>query len=376
MIDTIVLTLTKDQYQINDPDKFTPSARWAQAAKFPSRKSSIQNPTKQELLHGIYKPRLTLYSRTNRYGKIEQLLKIELSLPKLMFGNNFDELQYKDFNQVIIQLQEALKQMGIITTVDTLVHAPVSAIHYSKNIPLTDGSTPYYYIQKIKEANSKLSLDVNQTDYRNTGHSYRWHCNSYEVIFYDKIKDLEQASKSSKRVIEKDGALQFDLFRLRKRKMFEVLRMEVRLNNRQKIKQLFGKLNIKANLTFKQLFKPAISKKILLHYLEEIENKRPGLLDFEKISTQSFLAALLFNNPTLGPRQCFQLLGLKYALESATSRELRTMFAHCSDRIWYMLMAETKKIKLPAPLSPLSTIRKQLTQFKPLKLKHVKLKGR
>jgi len=35
--------------------------------------------------------------------------------------------------------------------------------------------------------------------------------------------------------------------------------MEVRLNKRQKIKQSFNKLGISADLTFKKLFKPAIS---------------------------------------------------------------------------------------------------------------------
>ena len=53
--------------------------------------------------------------------------------------------------------------------------------------------------------------------------------------------------------------------------MFEVLRMEARLNNRRKIQQILRKLNIKAHLTFKGLFKTNIARKVLLHYLDEIE---------------------------------------------------------------------------------------------------------
>jgi len=331
MIDTIVLTLTKDKYQISDPDKFTPSARWANAAHAPKGMRSIQNPTKKELLNGIYKPHLTLSNKANAFGAPQQILKIQLSLPKLIYGNNFDELQYKDFQRIILKLQKVLEQMGIITNVDTLAHAPVSAIHYSKNIALTDGSIPYSFIQRIKESNAGLPIDVNETHYRNMGHSYRWHCNSYEVVFYDKIKDLEQSSKSSKRVFERNSALQLRfLHELKYRKMFEVLRMEVRLNRRQKMKQLFNKLGIKTELTFKKLFKPAISKKVLFHYLDEIEKKRPILHDYVKTSTNSFLAILLINNPKLGTGKAFRLLGLKYALESATLRELRNLFAHSS----------------------------------------------
>jgi len=92
------------------------------------------------------------------------LLKIELSLPKLLFGNNFDELQYKDFLPITEKLVDILKQMGVITTAETLAQAPVAAIHYSKNISLTDDSTPYHYINKIKEANVKLSA-LNQTSH-------------------------------------------------------------------------------------------------------------------------------------------------------------------------------------------------------------------
>lgn len=122
---------------------------------------SKQNPTKKELLKGIYKPRLTLSHRINTKGIRDIALKIELSLPKLLFGNNFAELRFKDFATVVDQLVVKLANMGIVTTPESITQAPVSAIHYSKNICLTDGSTPNYYINKIKEANITLSLDTN-----------------------------------------------------------------------------------------------------------------------------------------------------------------------------------------------------------------------
>src|SRR3989338_3676929 len=116
--------------------------------------------------------------------------------------------------------------MGVRIFTVKIVSAPVSTVHYSKNVPLTDGSTPHYLISKIKEANIPLALDVNETDYRNDGHSYKWHSNSYEVAFYDKIKDLEMAKKSDKRAIEKDNSLQLNLFDgITERKKLEVLRM-------------------------------------------------------------------------------------------------------------------------------------------------------
>ncbi len=372
MIDTVVLFLTQDMFEIINPDKFIPSARWITTSKSSAvhGMQSRQNPTKKEMLAGIYKPRLTL--RTNPRNAKEVMLKIELSLPKLFYGNNFQELKQKDLQPLLQKLASVLAKMEVIVDPAKLAAAPVSAIHYSKNIPLTDGSTPYHYIQKIKEANIKLSLDTNQTDYRNEGHSYKWHCNSYEIVFYDKIKDLEKAKNSEKRSIEKDNAIQLKLFpELQKRNKFEILRMEVRLNKRQKMKSLFAKLGIKSDLSFKRLFKPAISKKILLHYLDELESKRPQILDYEIVNDKAFLVDLISNNPGLSTKKILQIYGLSKALELVDLRELRRMLSKKNKRDWNRLMKEAKGIRFSKQPTPLKGIRDLLVKFKLLKLKKV-----
>ncbi|MBU2543272.1 hypothetical protein KJ707_01730 [Patescibacteria group bacterium] len=360
-------------YFINEPDRFEPSARLIL-----DENSSLggrgyipakQNPTKTELKNGFYKPRLTLTNRYNHTGRREASLKIELSLPKLLFGNNFDELTLSDFDPVTTLLKSRLKEMGVMIFTKVLENAPVSAIHYSKNIPLTDGTTPHYLISKIKEANISLSLDINQTDYRNDGHSYKWHSNSYEVAFYDKLKDLEMAEKSEKRAIENDNALQLNLFEtFKERKRLEVMRMEVRLNKRQKIGQLFRTLGIQSELTLKNLFNPTIAQQVLLHYLDELESKRLPLFDYKPTSPKSLLADLVINNPNMGIRKTIQLYGLKQAFDSTTPRELRNMFSKYGQRSWYRLIAEAKTIKLPTTRSPLGIVREHLTRFEPLKL--------
>lgn len=371
MIDTVVILLRKDQFTLTDPELFSPSAQWV-LQPYTNQLHGIQskqNPTKRELALGIYKPCLTLAHRINPLGGSTVSLKIELSLPKLMFGNNFQELRAKDFAALTHKLAQVLANMGIHTTPATLAKAPLSAIHYSKNIPLTDGSTPYHYINKIKEANTKLTLDVNQTDYRNEGHSYKWHCNSYEVVFYDKIKDLEKAQASSKRSLEKDSDIQLNfLDRLQNRNKLEILRMEVRLNKRQKIKQLFKKLGIASALTFKGLFKPTISKKVLLHYIDELESKRPALLDYKMPRDKALLASLIINNPELSPKQILNTYGLSKALELVNLRELRGMFANCNHRSWYRLIADAQKVKLVGTQSPFKNLREFLKKFKTLNL--------
>lgn len=359
------LTLDKNMFLVNKLDLFQKEKMNASRGYF----MLVQNPTKTELKNGVYKPRLTLTKRYNTSGRYEPTLSIELSLPKLVYGNNFDELKDEDFKQVAELLQKKLKEMGISVFWELFINAPVSTVHYSKNIPLTDGSTPHYLISKIKEANIPLALDINQTDYRNDGHSYKWHSNSYEVAFYDKIKDLEMAKKSDKRAIEKDNALQLNLFeKFIEKKRLEVLRMEVRLNNRQKIRQLFKTLKIEKELTFQNLFSSNISQQVLLHYLDELEAQRPKLLDYKVSNPKALLADLIISNPKLGTKRIIQLFGLKNALDAVTPRELRVMFGKYSNRSWYRLFSEAKSVKVPFTKSPFDVIRKNLTSFELLKL--------
>jgi hypothetical protein len=331
-------------------------------------KTFVQNPTKSELLRGVYKPRLTITNRFNTFGRSEWTLSIELSLPKLLYRNNFDELSDNDFPEVIELLQSRLKEMGVKIFTAILEKAPVSSVHYSKNIPLTDGSTPHYYISKIKDANVPLLLDVNESSYQNDGCGFKWHANSYEVAFYDKIHDLGKAKISDKRAFENDNSLQLDLFEaFQERKQFEVLRMEVRLNNRQKTRKLFKTLGIRAELNFSEVFSTGISRKVLLYYIDEMAKRRPIIMD-SSANPKDFLASLIVENPTLGLRKTFAICGLKQALEAMDIRELRGMFEKYGNRSWSKFISESNSIKIKRLNDPFAFIRSNIETFMPLKL--------
>jgi hypothetical protein len=96
MIDTIILTLTQNQFTITDPNKFEPSALSFinNDKQAPKGLKCKQNPTSHELALGLYKPRLTLFSRLIPFSGYKTLLKIEFSAPKLLLGNNFEELGF------------------------------------------------------------------------------------------------------------------------------------------------------------------------------------------------------------------------------------------------------------------------------------------
>lgn len=62
MIDTIILILDENSFEIINPDAFTPSAQWIHKKTYALRGIlSKQNPTKKELVAGIYKTSLNSF---------------------------------------------------------------------------------------------------------------------------------------------------------------------------------------------------------------------------------------------------------------------------------------------------------------------------
>lgn len=374
MIDTIILTLKESMFTIIDHSKFSPSTEGlfnpSGYYRLGGRSNMVckQNPTPSELKNGIYKPRLTVTKRINRYGNFEIMMKIEFSVPKLLFGNNFDEVEEADFEQVIQILKLTLREMGVLVFEHFLVKAPVSAIHYSKNIPLTDYTTPYTYIELLSKANINQRLDLNQTDFRNAGHSLKYRANSFEVVFYDKLKDLKKAKTSEKRAEEQDNTIQLNLFdNMVVQKPFEVLRMEVRLNRKQKLIRILKKLGIEQEPTFKFLFSEDIAKKVLLHYIDEIEGSYPALLSYES-NSKDFLWSFMFNNPKAGIRKAIQMLGLRVAFEELGVREFREVTKKLGKNSWYGLNSELKSLVYPQKKDVFSVLKTVIETFKPLKL--------
>lgn len=114
MIDTILLKVPYPNFSITRLDMFEPNARGIFTAPFLPFNGQryikcINNPTKSDKLAGIYLPRLTLYKNVGKgKGGFITNLHIEFSAPKLLYGNNFDELAETDFEVVLKILRKQL----------------------------------------------------------------------------------------------------------------------------------------------------------------------------------------------------------------------------------------------------------------------------
>jgi len=333
MIDTITLSIPQEKFEILDYDAFNPTAKGLYEPPFYKLSkgsiSCVQNPSKSELQNGVYKPKLTLSKRIIN-GGFSICLKIEFSIPKLLYGNNFNEIEENNFEEIIYLLQKTLLQMRINISLQALVYAKVVGIHYSKNFHLKNASSSLV-ISKIGRLNISKRLDSSNTDFRNEGQSVHFHTNSYDLTFYDKVKDLEQSRISDKRAVENDNAIQLDLL-CDKLSSKEILRMEVRLNTSKKIKAILKKCQIeKDELIFFELFDKEISKKVLNHFWDEyIEQSLGSLLLCEETVIELFYKI----EKNCSKKIALQLLGAIKVIECEGFRTLKSLLpSHTYQRI-------------------------------------------
>lgn len=378
MLDTIALSLKTSEFKIMNHDAFTPSSKGVlEQPYYPVRRGGFtckNNPTKKNIERYGYMPRLTLSKRPAVAG-FSVLLRVEASLPKLKYGNNFDELTDADFERICELLVLQLKRMGVHTTVKLLQNAEVSAVHYSKNLPLTDYTSCSMVIREISKGSVSRQLTGTKTDYYNDGSAIKFHANSHELIVYDKIKDFERGKISRKRALDSHiQPAQFSLLTDSFKKPFEVLRLEARLGNRRKIKDILSKISMKPELRFKDLYSESVAKEVLLQYWKMI------ITDMALIVCSGFPSGELYDaihnsDPKLKPSQILQIIGSLSIIENDGMEGLRTRLErHSTPHSWYNQKKKLNDISITSHMryNPVRIATQHLHDFVPMRLKDYK----
>jgi len=373
------LTLDRRQFEVLQPERFSPSARGLLVPPYyplgaRGNFACVQNPTQVELQAGRYLPRLTLGKRKIPSG-FALTLRIEFSAPKLVFGNNFDELESHDFCKALSVLHAGLGRMGIAVSKDALRQARVSAIHYSKNIAFTDYTTCSMVMSELDLIDLDSRLDLSRTDYRNNGHAIRYHANSFEVTFYDKLKDLDKARYSKKRAIEQDDGVQLEMFGKRSSfpKQLEVLGMEARLGTRAKITSLLKRVGASAEPIFEALFNADIAKSVLGHFWANVQARLPLTYRSDRLRPEDLLSALAYSGKgTVRIGKLLQQLGCAVLVGSVGIRGASAALSpHCSPRSWQRYKRELRRLPVheAGAFRALKQVDQALSRFQPLRMK-------
>jgi hypothetical protein len=366
MIDTVCLLIPKSKMNY-----LLGVSNWELYSKTDQYEKYVRNPKKAEKETGLYFPRLTAYKRN--FCPSENV-RIEFSVPKLLYLNNLDELEEKDFSEVIETLQKRLELMGVIASSLILENAPISSVHFSKNILLKDGYTASHLISEMNKINLRKSFDFAKTRFMNDGQSLYAHTTSHQLVIYDKIADL---GKSKKRAIDKDQThyqmCLFDEF-IKKNELQEIIRFEVRLNHKQKLNKVIEDLGYQKNPTFKDVFSAEMSQRIIIDYWQKLIKERNLGLFSISLSIKDILQTLFLADKKLKPKQAIYLLGLfMLARDESGMRQLRTIVSkRAKDRTWYRIARDMQQsselITKNKVRDWVTQIDKALEEFNPYKL--------
>lgn len=301
MLDTVILQIPINYSDIIDHNQFSPSAKIFEYIWGYFR--CVNNPTAIDEEMGVYKPKLTI----TRRGR-EIYLKTEFSAPKLIFGNNLDEIEKSHFDEIVFKLRKLIEEMGVRLWSWQIEKAEVLSFHPSKNILLSKGYNSLFAIRELFKIDVSKKFDITKVKYSNGGEELQIYSNSNSLVFYDKIKDL---NKPAKRAIDKDQTLQqFSLFDCIKNqeKRIEILRMEARLSKKRKMNEVLTQLGYSKNPTFKDIFKKELCQRILKHYWDYFFSDNLFLFSVQN-EPQKILNEILKQNPRIGIKKAIYQMG-------------------------------------------------------------------
>lgn len=357
MLDTVCLLIPKDKMAMLE---FSAHRKpWSLQSDTEQYKKYVKNPSKNDLDSGLYFPRLTGYRRKSFAQDAN--VRIEFSVPKLIFLNNLDELEETDFPKVVDVLQDKLQMMGVAVSKAVLQNASVSSVHFGKNIKLEDGYTATHLISEMNKVNLRKSFDFARARYINDGQSLYAHTTAHQLIIYDKIADL---GKDKKRAIDKDQTpYQRSLFgEVQKKEMLEVIRFEVRLSQKQKMNSVLEKLGYAKNPSFKDVFKKELAQKVVQEYWQKLIKERNLGLFSVSLSLKDILRTLYLADKKLKPNRAIYFVGLfLLGKDENGMRELRSIVTKKShERTWYRI---AKDMQVASELITKNKMRDWVTQI-------------
>lgn len=334
MVDTVKLLFPEGQYLLRNRDELRYSSTERGVKKY------MRNPSASELKSGMYLPRITLIQRPTRYG-VKEELAVEFSAPKLVFGNNFDELTDANFELVIDRLVAALRYLGINILRHFVEQAKVVAWHPSKNIVFLDYFACSIVINTLRKVNISLVYDIQKTDFKD-GEVLHFHCNSIDIVFYDKLADLRKGKVSDKKATENHNKIQLSFWEeLNDMKPLSVLRFEIRLNGIAAVKRTFSPLTTE-ELNFKNLFSSKLSKQVLLNHWQKISRD----IDYLSLDTSKPLELLenyLIEHEDITPQSALSALAGIYVANQVGSRALRRVLdERFGTHVWKNLKPKMK----------------------------------
>ncbi|HEX8182620.1 MAG TPA: hypothetical protein VF575_03380 [Candidatus Saccharimonadales bacterium] len=369
MVDTIKLLLKIDDPMVLSKGAFTPlSVKQLMRAGGMTR--TFLNPSSKYASHlGKYMPRLTLHRRAAKTIGVVYQLAVEFSAPKLLYGNNFSEVEEEDFIMILMVLRDRIHELTSYKfTLSELAAADVGSWHPCKNVIFRGYISAQTILGTVPKLDVSRLYDVQRTNFRD-GHVVHIHCNSVDVAFYDKLADLRKAAVSDKRAFEDDSAIQLRHLASLEKSGVTILRQEVRLGGRQAIKRAFSDLD---SWTFESLYKAELCQATLLKHWHRLSNS-VDMLSLDAARPYELLQNYMLDSPDASAKDALAAIGSLLVCGQEGVLGLRNLIEpQYGSNVWYRIK---KLVRNPSAhrFTHFQHVQNTLETFKPLRMSDIKL---
>jgi hypothetical protein len=309
---------------IKDLEQFSPSATNVFTTDRGYRQYK-RNPTSVERSCGIYVPIYTLYRRYR--NSVDISLNIQFSIPKLLYGNNFQEVDEEDFEEIVDILYSKMVYNGFNIAKERLINSKVVAIHFSKNILLEKGlNCPMVINELHKSLDTNHKQDFSQVQFKNGGQIVHIHTKSCEFAIYDKVKELQQGKISKHKTVDKQPYVQLNI--LEEIPANNYLRLEFRITGQKAIKgkiKAYGPNSKDLPLTFRNLYNKELSQTMLQNFWKEKVRERYINITWKPEDFFDKVLSIKSNNPHLTERELILISFMQGMISSKGIQSLRSV---------------------------------------------------
>jgi len=330
MIDTVILMLTHNLFNLLDIVVFDGHRDSGVRGRYVANNLYPCTLAERKRRERLYFPAVTL-----KNNKTCPVIEIQVSLPKLVYGNSFFEVSKADLNIICNRLVECLAECHVVSTKDQIRQAVIKQIDFCKNIRFEHYfGTPIQIIRKLSEFDCKRSSKW-QVVIHSHGIEYKLFNTTQKIVVYDKLGEISNRVRTNKNFTKDERKL---VEELDKRKHYaNIVRVELSLMNKQSLDAFLSKRvegEKKKNFTLEDVMKKELARNILLEKVNEIyKPEYVTTLTLAEMKENEMEAYLLGKNMTLSQHECLSYwinkvakIGIKNALDELRCRTSNTSY--------------------------------------------------
>lgn len=366
-IDTVVIEvkLGGKQSRVTDPQALTPFLPNAWKLEVNGYYRSWRFGFKKGRETGEYMPRISFYQQqVSKFAPIP-ILRIEFSIPKLLFNTDYRPVIHSSIEEVANILLEKLRMLGfgdLKLKPEQIYQAKVKRLDAYLDTTFETRAQMLLAIKRLNGVALPKPYKINQKSYFNGGFGLEFHDANRDIVFYDKETELKQSKKGDKTSrVECDNYCQFGLLDKLKQSKFAILRYEIKITNTKRLSTELAKFGVKAKEEdFTWFYNSGISIVILQHYWRMIFNSVPNY-GLTTIDALTLLESVIASCPRVTLEKILSRFGKATLAQLENQNQVREILEHYLDRNAWSRFVEIYKMNTPSTHSdPLLKIDKQL----------------